>query len=79
MDIQQAIDAPRIHHQWLPDELVAEPYGISPDTRRILREFGHVFAKDPSYIATATGIMIDNNGVRLGAIDPRSDGLAVGY
>ncbi|HEU4796184.1 MAG TPA: gamma-glutamyltransferase [Pyrinomonadaceae bacterium] len=33
MNIQQAIDAPRIHHQWLPDELVGEPYGLSGDTQ----------------------------------------------
>src|SRR5438132_6495770 len=36
MNIQQAIDAPRIHHQWLPDELVAEPYGLSGDTQKAI-------------------------------------------
>jgi gamma-glutamyltranspeptidase/glutathione hydrolase len=79
MDIQQAIDAPRVHHQWFPDEIVYEPYGISPDTIKILRGFGHKFADKPSYIASATGIMIGNDGVRLGAIDSRSDGAAIGY
>jgi gamma-glutamyltranspeptidase/glutathione hydrolase len=34
MNIQQAIDAPRIHHQWFPDEILYEPYGMSPDTRK---------------------------------------------
>src|SRR5437868_2863601 len=41
MNIQQAIDAPRIHHQWLPDELVAEPYGLSGDTQKALVARGH--------------------------------------
>lgn len=79
MNIQQAIDAPRIHHQWLPDELMYEPYGISPDTLNILRGYGHKFVNRPGYIASATGIMIAEDGVRLGAIDSRSDGAAIGY
>lgn len=79
MDIQQAIDAPRIHHQWFPDEIVSEPYGISTDTRKALENLGHKFSSSPAYIASATGIMIDEKGVRLGAIDSRSDGEAIGY
>jgi gamma-glutamyltranspeptidase/glutathione hydrolase len=79
MDIQQAIDTPRIHHQWFPDELVYEPYGMSSDTLKALEILGHKFAEKPSYIASATGIMIDEKGVRLGAIDSRSDGEAIGY
>ncbi|HQU85875.1 MAG TPA: gamma-glutamyltransferase [Pyrinomonadaceae bacterium] len=78
MNIQWAMDAPRIHHQWFPDEIRPEPYGMSPDTQRILESMGHKFAA-PGYIATATGIEIDAKGVRLGAIDSRSDGVAVGY
>jgi gamma-glutamyltranspeptidase/glutathione hydrolase len=79
MDIQSAIDAPRIHHQWLPDELMFEPHGISPDTIKILTAYGHKFAARPGNIASATGIMIDQKGNRIGAIDPRSDGQAIGY
>ena len=79
MNIQQAIDAPRVHQQWLPDEVVYEPFGMSPDTLAVMRAFGHVFAEKPSYIASATGIMIDDDGTKLGAIDSRSDGTAVGY
>jgi gamma-glutamyltranspeptidase len=45
----------------------------------ILKNFGHKFAQRPGNIASATGIMIDKDGVRLGAIDSRSDGVAVGY
>ena len=79
MNIQAAIDAPRIHHQWFPDELLYEPFGMSPDTLGILSSYGHKFPGRPGYIATATGIMIDEKGIRLGAIDSRSDGVAVGY
>ncbi|MFN0278223.1 MAG: gamma-glutamyltransferase [Pyrinomonadaceae bacterium] len=79
MDIQAAIDTPRIHHQWLPDEITYEPDEMSPDTVSILTGFGHKFAAKPEYIAAATGIMVDEKGVRLGAIDKRSDGMAVGY
>jgi gamma-glutamyltranspeptidase/glutathione hydrolase len=80
MNIQQAIDAPRIHHQWLPDELVYEPYGLSGDTQQALTARGHKLAK-PRYLGDAEGIMIEEKtGVRLGATDPRrSDGVAVGY
>jgi gamma-glutamyltranspeptidase/glutathione hydrolase len=81
MNIQQAIDAPRIHHQWLPDELVWEPYGLSGDTQRALSDRRHKLVTRPRYMGDAQGIMIEEKtGVRLGATDPRrSDGLAVGY
>ena len=80
MNIQEAIDAPRIHHQWLPDELVGEPFGLSGDTQRALTAKGHKIAK-LRYLGDAEGIMIEEKtGIRLGATDPRrSEGLAVGY
>jgi gamma-glutamyltranspeptidase/glutathione hydrolase len=81
MSIQQAIDAPRIHHQWLPDEVVYEPYGLSADTRRALEMRGHNLVKRPRYMGDAEGIMIEEKtGMRLGASDPRgADSAAVGY
>ncbi|MDQ4123742.1 MAG: gamma-glutamyltransferase [Acidobacteriota bacterium] len=80
MNIQQAIDAPRLHHQWLPDEIIFEKFGLSADTRRNLERMGHRFAENPVNIASATGIMIEEKtGVRLGAIDSRSDGEAIGF
>ncbi len=38
---QEAVDAPRIHHQWLPDVLYAEPFALSPDTKALLQARGH--------------------------------------
>jgi gamma-glutamyltranspeptidase/glutathione hydrolase len=80
MNIQQAIDFPRIHHQWLPDELVFEPNGLSADAQKGLEAFGHKLAR-PRTLGEAQGVMIDvKTGSRLGATDPRrSDGLAIGY
>jgi len=79
MNIQQAIDAPRIHHQWYPDEIVMEPFSLSPDTRAVLEKMGHKFAEKETYVASTTAIMINEKGVRLGAVDSRADGEAVGY
>lgn len=81
MNIQQAIDAPRIHHQWLPDELVYEPLGLSADTKRALESRGHNIVGKPRYMGDAEGIMIEEKtGVRLGASDPRgADSAAIGY
>lgn len=81
MNIKQAIDAPRIHHQWFPDEIVYELYGMSSDTLKAMEEYGHTIkqAEKPPYIASMTAIMIDEEGTRLGAIDSRSDGAAIGF
>jgi gamma-glutamyltranspeptidase/glutathione hydrolase len=80
MNIQQAIDAPRIHHQWLPDELVYEPYGLAADTQRALTGRGHKLVTRPRYMGDAQGILIeDKTGMRLGASDPRNEGAPAGY
>ena len=80
MNLQQAIDAPRIHHQWLPDEVAYEPFGLSDDTRRALEARGHHFTKKAEYMSDAQGIMIEEKtGMRLGASDARRDGAAIGY
>jgi gamma-glutamyltranspeptidase / glutathione hydrolase len=80
MDIQQAIEWPRIHHQWMPDEIVHEPYGLSADTKKRLAEMGHRFTERPRYMGDAEGIMIeDETNIRLGGSDPRRNGRSVGY
>ena len=80
MNLQEAIDAPRIHHQWLPDEIKEEPLGLSAETRRALEARGHKFSAERAYMSDAQGIMIEEKtAVRLGASDARQDGAAVGY
>jgi gamma-glutamyltranspeptidase/glutathione hydrolase len=90
MNIQQAIDAPRVHHQWLPDELVYEPFGLSSDTRRALEAMGHKLilttekekttGSQLRFMGDAQGVMIEEGtGVRLGASDSRNWGEPVGY
>ncbi|HEX5086118.1 MAG TPA: gamma-glutamyltransferase [Blastocatellia bacterium] len=79
MNIQQAVDWPRVHHQWMPDQITYEPYGLAPDVLNRLQSMGHKFGK-PRYMGDAEGVMIeDNTGVRLGASDPRLDGKSIGY
>jgi gamma-glutamyltranspeptidase/glutathione hydrolase len=82
MNIQQAIDAPRIHHQWFPDRVRFEPFGLSSDTMRALESRGHKLeeASNPRNLASAEGVMIEEGtNMRLGASDPRNDGVPIGY
>jgi len=78
MDIQAAVDAPRIHHQWLPDQLFVEKEALSWDVQKALEGRGHQIEYRRN-IGDAHCIMIDSDGVRLGAPDPRSDSKAAGY
>jgi gamma-glutamyltranspeptidase/glutathione hydrolase len=80
MNIQQAIDAPRIHHQWLPDEITYEPFKLSIETQDALEALGHKLVTNPRFMGDAHGIMIEpKTGIRLGASDPRNDGVPIGY
>jgi gamma-glutamyltranspeptidase/glutathione hydrolase len=78
MDIQQAVNSPRFHQQWLPEGTLLEP-GFSPDTKLLLGKMGHTF-KTGSYWSDGECIAIDSrSGERLGASDFRNNGKAVGY
>jgi gamma-glutamyltranspeptidase/glutathione hydrolase len=77
MDIQEAVDLPRIHHQWMPDTLFAEKEALSRDVERALENRGHLIELRGS-IGDAHCIMIGSDGVRLGAPDPRTDSKAKG-
>jgi gamma-glutamyltranspeptidase/glutathione hydrolase len=77
-DIQRAVNAPRFHHQWMPDELSVEAWQLSPDTLELLEKMGHKIKRTGSW-GDAECIAIDKNGVRLGASDGRNGGSAVGW
>ncbi|HLZ03578.1 MAG TPA: gamma-glutamyltransferase [Bradyrhizobium sp.] len=71
MDIAAAVAAPRLHHQWLPDEVKVEP-GFSPEVLDGLKARGHTIVQSMGY-SSANSIMVTSNGL-LGAPDPRTRG-----
>lgn len=79
LDIQQAVNAPRFHHQWEPDTIYLEKYGVSPDTIKLLEARGHKVTQEP-YWSDGECIAVDKNtGDLLGAPDGRNGGKAVGF
>jgi gamma-glutamyltranspeptidase / glutathione hydrolase len=78
MGIAEAVSAPRVHNQWVPDQVYAEP-GLPDDVLAALRARGDkVVAQRP--FTSANSIMVAPDGSFIGAADPRSGGaLAVGY
>jgi len=86
MNIQEAVDAPRFHNQWLPDVLYVERW-FSPDTVQALRKMGYKIQfglsdgpDEGGYWSDAECIAVDaKTGERLGASDSRNNGKAVGY
>jgi gamma-glutamyltranspeptidase/glutathione hydrolase len=78
MNIQTAVNAPRIHHQWLPDEIRTEQ-GLSPDTVQKLESMGHKVIPG-SAMGAIQSILIQKDGKLHGGADPRrSTSSAMGY
>ncbi len=78
LDIQEAVNAPRFHHQWLPDEILVEDR-LSPDTMKVLGSKGHK-VNVRHFWGDGECIMVDpKTGERLGGSDGRNNGKAVGY
>jgi len=78
MNIQTAVSVPRIHHQWLPDEIRVEQ-GISADTVRLLENRGHKVVTN-SAMGAIQSIMIGDDGTLYGGADPRrSTSSAMGF
>jgi gamma-glutamyltranspeptidase/glutathione hydrolase len=81
MNIQEAIDAPRLHHQWLPDRIQHERFALSPDTMALLAARGHALWESPYPQGAAQGIVVNaKDGVLEGGFDRRSsESAAVGW
>jgi gamma-glutamyltranspeptidase / glutathione hydrolase len=78
MNVQDAVDAPRVHHQWKPDRLEVER-GISPDTIALLRQRGQLINDSrPVVLARVEAILIDGGWLQ-GGQDGRGSGKAAGY
>lgn len=73
MDAGAAVSAPRIHHQWLPDELRVEPFGLDAATISELRRRGHK-VEERSPWGNANAIVVTSDGKLEGAADPRGEG-----
>ncbi|MDX1675682.1 MAG: gamma-glutamyltransferase, partial [Longimicrobiales bacterium] len=79
MDALEAVQAPRIHHQWLPDDLDMEGYDWSAEVLRGLRDRGHILDLKGGTFGHVHAIQV-RDGVLLGAPDPRDpDATAVGH
>ncbi|MGJ3704017.1 gamma-glutamyltransferase [Variovorax sp. AFSI2.2] len=88
MNVQEAVDAPRFHQQWLPDVTNVETFALSPDTRKILTDMGHnLGVPQPANHLAAIIVGAPSLGGKpvganrfYGANDPRRNtGLAAGY
>jgi gamma-glutamyltranspeptidase/glutathione hydrolase len=77
MQLQEAVDAPRVHHQWAPDEVRVEPR-LNLDTSAKLLALGHRYSDNTERLGDVHAVMIQD-GVLHGAPDPRSGGVALGY
>jgi gamma-glutamyltranspeptidase/glutathione hydrolase len=78
MTLAQAVSAPRIHHQSLPDSVRWEPGGVDPDVRRTLERMGHAFVGRPEGNAVVEAVRVTPRGLE-GVTDPRIPSRAAGF
>jgi gamma-glutamyltranspeptidase/glutathione hydrolase len=79
MNVQEAVDAPRFHHQWQPDKLSLER-GISPDTVALLKRRGYEVDYAPGVVLAQVAAIVSDGGWLQGGSDGRSAaGKAAGY
>ncbi|WP_348244400.1 gamma-glutamyltransferase [Leptolyngbya sp. DQ-M1] len=78
MDVRRAIATPRIHHQWQPDRLMVEQWGLDPLTIAELQRRGHQIQQRGKW-GNANAIVVQPDGSIEGAADPRGEGVAAGY
>jgi gamma-glutamyltranspeptidase/glutathione hydrolase len=80
MNIQDAVEIPRVHHQWLPDKILYETGALQRDVMDNLLHMGYMLEHTLVHNARAQALMIDpKTGMFLGGPDPREEGVAIGY
>lgn len=77
MRLDDALAAPKVHHQWLPDRILAEPWALDADTAATLRARGHAIEVRARPFGNPQAVLVDRaSGLVIGASDPRGDGAA---
>ena len=80
MNMQEAVDAPRFHHQWLPDLIQFEPNSFHKDSLKLLENKGYTIEqKKSTIIGKVDGILILPDGKLEGGADSRGDDSATGF
>jgi gamma-glutamyltranspeptidase/glutathione hydrolase len=79
MTMQQAVNALKFHHQWLPDKTIFETGAFSEKTQQALQSRGYVLERLTNTLGRMDCILVRPDGSFEGASDPRADNTAIGY